>query len=52
MRVSSVFLFFMFTWAEAHILRARVYVHAAKQQNYELHPQALPDVPGGGGTIS
>lgn len=43
---------FMFNWAEDNIIRERVYVPEDDQPGYELHPQTLPDVPGGGGPIS
>ncbi|WP_404406340.1 ABC transporter substrate-binding protein [Pelagibacterium halotolerans] len=43
---------FMFNWAEDNIIRERVYVPAEDQPGYELHPQTLPDVPGGNGPVS
>jgi peptide/nickel transport system substrate-binding protein len=43
---------FMFNWAEDNIIRERVYVPEDRQQDYELHPRTLPDVPGGGGPVS
>jgi peptide/nickel transport system substrate-binding protein len=43
---------FMFNWAEDNIIRERVYVPEEAQQDLELHPQTLPDVPGGGGPVS
>jgi peptide/nickel transport system substrate-binding protein len=43
---------FMFNWAEDNIIRERVYVPEEDQPGYELYPQTLPDVPGGGGPIS
>jgi peptide/nickel transport system substrate-binding protein len=43
---------FMFNWAEDNIIRERVFVPTADQPGHELHPQTLPDVPGGGGPIS
>ncbi len=42
---------FMYNWAEDNIIRERVYVAADAQQDYELHPQTLPDVPGGAGVM-
>lgn len=42
---------FMFNWAEDNIIRERVYVPTDEQPGYELHPQTLPDVPGGGGPV-
>ncbi len=42
---------FMFNWAEDNIIRERVYVPADKQQNFELYPGKLPDVPGGKGVM-
>lgn len=43
---------FMFNWAEDSIIRERVYVPADAQPGYELHPQTLPDAPGGNGPVS
>lgn len=43
---------FMFNWAEDNIIRERVYVPEDQQQSFELHPQTLPDAPGGGGPVS
>jgi peptide/nickel transport system substrate-binding protein len=43
---------FMFNWAEDNIIRERVYVPEEAQQDYELHPETLPDVPGGSGPVS
>src|SRR5688572_30260502 len=43
---------FMFNWAEDNIIRERVYVPADKQQNYELHPNALPGAPGSAGPVT
>ncbi|KKB12319.1 periplasmic alpha-galactoside-binding protein [Devosia geojensis] len=43
---------FMFNWAEDNIIRERVFVPTEDQPGHELHPQTLPDVPGGGGPIS
>ncbi|GLQ55216.1 ABC transporter substrate-binding protein [Devosia nitrariae] len=42
---------FMFNWAEDNIIRERVYVPTDDQPGHELHPQTLPDVPGGGGPV-
>ena len=42
---------FMYNWAEDNIIRERVYVPKDKQQNYELHANTLPDVPGGKGFV-
>ncbi len=43
---------FQFNWAEDNIIRERVFVPADKQSTNELHPDTLPDAPGGGGPIS
>jgi peptide/nickel transport system substrate-binding protein len=43
---------FMYNWAEDNIIRERVFVAADAQQDYELYPNTLPDVPGGGAPIS
>ncbi|MCD7059040.1 ABC transporter substrate-binding protein [Pelagibacterium xiamenense] len=43
---------FMFNWAEDSIIRERVYVPADAQPGHELHPQTLPDAPGGNGPVS
>jgi peptide/nickel transport system substrate-binding protein len=43
---------FMFNWAEDNIIRERVYVPEEDQADLELHPETLPDEPGGNGPIS
>jgi peptide/nickel transport system substrate-binding protein len=42
---------FMYNWAEDNIIRERVFVPKDKQQNFELHPNSLADIPGGKGFI-
>ncbi len=43
---------FMYNWAEDNIIRERVFVAADAQQDYELYPNTLPNVPGGGAPIT
>jgi peptide/nickel transport system substrate-binding protein len=40
---------YMYNWAEDNIIRERVYVPKDSQQDYELHPEALPGEPGADG---
>lgn len=42
---------YMYNWAEDNIMRERVYVPTAKQQNYELFPDTLPGKPGSAGPV-
>jgi peptide/nickel transport system substrate-binding protein len=42
---------FMYNWAEDNIIRERVFVPKDMQQNYELYPNLLADVPGGKGVM-
>lgn len=42
----------MFNWAEDSIMRERVFVASDAQQDYELHPDSLPGLPGGSGTMT
>ena len=42
----------LYNWAEDAIIRERVFVPAAKQAKYELHPMTLPGVPGSAGPVN
>ncbi len=43
---------FQFNWAEDNIIRERVFVPEDRQTTNELHPDTLPDVPGGSGPVT
>ena len=43
---------FMFNWAEDNVMRERLYVPMDKQQDLELHPDALPGLPGEDGPVT
>lgn len=42
----------MFNWAEDSIMRERVFVASDAQQDYELHPNSLPGLPGSAGSVT
>lgn len=43
---------FMYNWGEDSVIRERMFVAADAQQDYELFPNTIPDVPGGGAPVA